>query len=317
MNTPARRLAIRHTTNFSYDRPVTRSAHLVHLRPVTDSRQYVSQYNLGISVPASVVEFGDVFGNAASRFEIQVPYTQLSVTGRSTVELIDEDPFAFLSTIPARPTFPLVWMPWERLMLHPYLQPVELPESQLKEITDFGMAFIERNNRDLLETLFAINLTLHRDHVYSPGCTSVLSTPYDFFVSKRGVCQDYANLFVCVARLLDIPARYVCGYIHTGNGGENRVDCDASHAWVELYIPNFGWKGFDPTNGTLPHMDHIRVAYGRNYVDTAPVSGTLYSPAVESMSVDVEVLDVLPTNGQVHDLVGAGPIGTGQITSSA
>jgi len=75
--------------------------------------------------------------------------------------------------------------------------------------------------------------------------------------NKRGVCQDFANLMICMARLLNIPARYVCGYIYTGNTGEAIAQSDASHAWVQLYLPNIGWKGFDPTNGVLPATDHV------------------------------------------------------------
>jgi transglutaminase-like putative cysteine protease len=106
------------------------------------------------------------------------------------------------------------------------------------------------------------------------------------------VCQDFSNLFITMARLLNLPARYVCGYIFTGNTGESRAQSDASHAWVQLYIPTVGWKGFDPTNGILPHMDHVRVGVGRHYRDTAPATGTIYSQAVETMTVDVEVTDV-------------------------
>src|SRR5438105_12613 len=82
---------------------------------------------------------------------------------------------------------------------------------------------------------------------------SLETTPYQVLVSKRGVCQDFANLFICMARLLGLPARYVCGYLHTGpSDGMSRATSDASHAWVQLYIPTIGWKGFDPTNGVLP-----------------------------------------------------------------
>ena len=97
-----------------------------------------------------------------------------------------------------------------------------------------------------------------------------------------------------MARLLHLPARYVCGYVFTGNTGAARAGSDASHAWVQVYIPGAGWKGFDPTNGVLPHLDHIRTGVGRNYRDVAPVTGTLYSPAQETMSVDVEVKDISP-----------------------
>jgi transglutaminase-like putative cysteine protease len=94
--------------------------------------------------------------------------------------------------------------------------------------------------------------------------------------------------------LLGIPARYVCGYLYTSNAGQSRAASDESHAWVELYVPNIGWKGFDPTNGVLPQTDHVRVAVGRNYRDATPTSGTLYGPgAKETMSVQVEVTDAV------------------------
>ncbi len=291
MNGTPRRLSVRHTTRYTYDRPVTRSTHRLHLRPVTDFRQNVLEHSLQITSPADLIDYEDVFGNRTYRFELTAPYTELKITAHSIVELTDFDPFAF-AEIPIRPSWPLVWMPWERVMLSPYLTPIELPDTQLQEICDYAMAFVDRNNRDLMETLFAINLAFKRDFIYSPGSTRLETTPYEVMVNKRGVCQDFANLFICMARLLGIPARYVCGYIHTGNHGENRFGCDASHAWVQLYIPNVGWKAFDPTNGTLPHLDHIRVAYGRHFRDTAPTAGTIYSPAYESMNIDVEVIDL-------------------------
>src|SRR5262249_7350905 len=149
-------------------------------------------------------------------------------------------PFAF-AALPIRPSFPLVWMPWELKMLQPYLQPVELPETQLLELYDYAMAFVERNNHDLMETLFDVNLTLFREYKYLPGSTPLETPPSQVFATNQGVCQASATLFICLARLLAIPARYVCGYIYTGNTGESRARSDASHAWVQLYIPNVGW----------------------------------------------------------------------------
>jgi transglutaminase-like putative cysteine protease len=294
MSLPTRRLLVRHTTRYTYDRPVARSTHRLHLRPITDLRQSCVEHKLSVSAHTSpVIEFEDVFGNRCCRFDINEPYSELTVTAESTVDVVDLDPFAFAS-VPIRPSFPLVWMPAERLMLNAYLQPVELPDTQLKEIYDFAMSFVEQNSHDLMETLFAINLAIYRDFKYVPGCTTLKTSAFDVLMTRQGVCQDFANLFIAMARMLGIPARYVVGYIHTGNNGQNRVGADASHAWVQLYIPNVGWKGFDPTNGTLPHLDHVRVAYGRHYRDTSPLSGTLYSPANESLAVDVEVQELMP-----------------------
>jgi transglutaminase-like putative cysteine protease len=232
-----------------------------------------------------------VFGNQASRFEISQPYSTLSITAESLVELSNIDPFAF-AMLPIRPSsFPLGWMPWERTMLAPYLMPSELPDTQLREIYDYAMQFVERNGRDLMETLFAINLELFNEYAYVPGSTSLATSPYDVMRTRTGVCQDFANLFICMARLLNIPARYACGYLYTGNTAVSRAQSDSSHAWVQLYIPDIGWKSFDPTNGVLPSIDHVHVAVGRHFRDTAPTAGTFYGYAREKMSIDVSVID--------------------------
>ncbi len=283
-----RRLIVRHANHFTYDRPVERSVHRLHLRPIHDLWQTLASYKLSITVNTEIIEFEDVFGNWTTRFEINQPYTELSITAESTIELLDTDPFAF-AKLSTRPMFPVSWRPWELKMLAPYLAPIELPDTQLDEIYQYALGFMQRNNSDLLETLFAMNLTLNRDFAYQPCSTSLETTPYDVLVNKRGVCQDFANLMICMARMLNIPARYVCGYVYTGNTGVNRAMSDASHAWVQLYLPNIGWKGFDPTNGTLPTTDHVRMAVGRHYRDTAPTAATLYTPAVENLRLDVEV----------------------------
>lgn len=284
-----RTLRIRHQTNYHYDRPVNRSDHHFHLRPISDWKQRVLSYDLTIEPLVPYVEYEDVFGNWATRFTVTKPYERMTVTAESIVEVLDVDPFAF-AQLPIRPpSFPLVWMPWERMMLAPYLTPVELPASQLTEIYEYAMSFVKRNDHDLMETLFGINLAFFRQYKYVPGSTALETTPFEVYTRKEGVCQDFANLFICMARLLGIPARYVCGYLHTGNSGASRAGSDASHAWVQLYIPHIGWKGFDPTNGVLPQLNHVRVGYGRHYRDTAPSAGVLYSPALEEMTIDVEV----------------------------
>jgi transglutaminase-like putative cysteine protease len=288
-----RRLRIRHTTRYTYDTPVQRSLHRLHLRPVIDWRQNLLSYQLTIGPQVQVIEFEDVFGNWAQRFEITLPYRELSVTAESLVEVVDTDPFAF-AKLPIRPpSWPLVWMPWERTMLAAYLTPAELPDTQLQALYDYGMQFVNRNHGDLMETLFAINLTLFREYRYVPGETEVTTSAFEVFQSRAGVCQDFANLFITIARLLGIPARYVCGYIYTGAPGNSRAASDATHAWVELYIPNIGWKGFDPTNGVLPQTDHVRVAVGRNFRDATPTAGTLFTRANETLTVEVEVTDAL------------------------
>jgi transglutaminase-like putative cysteine protease len=288
-----RRLRIRHTTRYTYDAPIRRSLHRLHLRPVDDWKQNLLSYELSVTPHVPVIELEDVFGNRTQRFEIPDPYTELEITANSLVEVVDCDPFAFARLPIKPPSWPLMWMPWERTMLAPYLMPAELADTQLQEIYDYAMEFVNRNHGDLMETLFAINLSFLRDFKYIPGCTDVGTTAFQVYASRAGVCQDFTNLFITMARLLGVPARYVCGYIYTGNEGRSRAASDATHAWVQLYIPNVGWKDFDPTNGVLPQTDHVRVAHGRHFRDATPTAGTLYGRANETMAVDVEVTDAL------------------------
>jgi transglutaminase-like putative cysteine protease len=304
-----RRLLVRHQTRYQYDKPIQRSAHRIHLRPLHSDRQVLHHHRLEIIPDVPIITCEDVFGNHTVRFEITQPYQELTVTALSEVELLDTDPFDFAKT-PDRPPFPLAWMPWERKVLAPYLEPDELPETQVKELYDYARSYLKRNNHDLLETLFDINLTLFREYQYVPGSTGVETSPYTVFSSKKGVCQDFANLFIYLARLVEVPARYVCGYVYTGNTGSCRAGSDASHAWLELYLPNIGWREFDPTNGVLPRSDHVRVARGRHFRDTAPMSGTLFTPAIETMGIDVEVSDAdeqaePPVNGETAPVAAA------------
>ena len=318
-STQVRRFRLKHVTSYDYDRPIERSAHRLHLRPIHDWKQRVCAHRIEVMPVANVLEHEDAFGNWTNLFEVAEPYRQMTIVSESTVELLDIDPFAF-ANLPIRPTFPLSWMPWDHKVLSPYLTPIELPEAQLVELYDYAMSFVEQNHHDLMETLFAINLTFFREYQYQPGSTNLATTPYDVLVNKRGVCQDFSNLFICLARLLGLPARYVCGYLFTGNraaeenangnqvvnvnGANNGASplnsansppaappSDATHAWVQLYIPNVGWKGFDPTNGVLPSTEHVRVSVGRHYRDTSPVSGTLYTMATENMTTTVEMVE--------------------------
>jgi len=285
----AQTLFVIHETTYSYTEPVERSAHRFRLRPVHDPRQFVLAHRLQLSVDGFRREFEDVFGNQTTMFEVSDPFQELVVRSEAQVRLRAEDPLHLRSPL-RRDTIPLVWMPWQRQMMMPYLLPPELPETQLRELSDFAMSFVERNEYDLLETLLDINRTLYRDVAYVSGSTTLATTPYDVYTSRRGVCQDFANLLICLARLLGVPARYRMGYIFTGTDYANKIQSEASHAWAELYLPWIGWHGFDPTNGCQAQLDHVRVACGRNYGDATPTSGTIYrGGGTETLALRVRV----------------------------
>ena len=120
----------------------------------------------------------------------------------------------------------------------------------------------------------------------------MFTTAFEVYVNRRGVCQDFTNL----VHLPRAPARRAGAlrvrlHLHRAEAPANQRQSEASHAWVQLYLPEVGWKGFDPTNGILTQTDHVRVAVGRNYLDATPTSGTIFvGGGGETLAVDVKVV---------------------------
>jgi transglutaminase-like putative cysteine protease/predicted glutamine amidotransferase len=285
---------VNHTTDYSYSAAVEHSTHTFRLQPVEDPTQEVVSARIAVSVEGEEILYEDVFGNQSLHYSIHKPYKQLTIHCTSRVKVYASPPDDH-SLSQRQSSIPLVWMPWQRQMMTPYLLPMELPETQLRELTDYAMSFVERNGYHLMETLKDINLSIYKDYKYVSGSTSLNTTPFEVYSARKGVCQDFANLFICLARLLSIPARYRMGYIYTGVNYENKIQSDASHAWVEIYVPYVGWRGFDPTNGCLVGQDHVRVACGRNYIDATPTSGTIFKGGdTETLTVNVKMTEIQP-----------------------
>jgi transglutaminase-like putative cysteine protease/predicted glutamine amidotransferase len=278
-----------HRTTYRYAHPVERSTHLLRLFPIHDRLQQLRSSDLSVSVEGRSHDFEDVFGNRSRRVVLDTKYRELTIIARSTVEALETDPLGF-ALRHVRSAIPLVWMPWQRNMLQPYLSPPELPESELLELLDYAMRFVERNDGDLLDTLLDLNDAIHREYTYVSGATTLGTTAFHVYATRRGVCQDFTNLFICLARLMGVPARYVCGYIFTGPKAPNQRQAEASHAWVQVYLPEVGWRGLDPTNGIVTSTEHVRTAVGRNYLDATPTSGTLFvGGGGETLDVEVRV----------------------------
>ena len=102
----------------------------------------------------------------------------------------------------------------------------------------------------------------------------------------HGVCQDHADALSAAAFSLDIPARYVTGYLHAEGG-----IAEASHAWAELHVPDLGWVGFDPSNGMCPNEHYVRLGSGFDALDAAPIRGVAQGMGTEALKVDVNVVE--------------------------
>jgi transglutaminase-like putative cysteine protease len=116
--------------------------------------------------------------------------------------------------------------------------------------------------------------------------TDSSTTAAEAFRMKRGVCQDYAHIFIACARHGGVPARFTSGHFLRADG---MVHQEAGHAWAEAFVPNLGWVGFDAANGICTTDAHARVAIGLDYLGAAPVRGTRYGGGTETLTVAVKV----------------------------
>jgi transglutaminase-like putative cysteine protease len=145
--------------------------------------------------------------------------------------------------------------------------------------------------RDLFEAVLELTERIHADFQYDSSATSINTQPVEIFRHRRGVCQDFARLQIACLRSLGVSARYVSGYLVTRPppGKPRLVGADATHAWVSVWLPDYGWIDFDPTNNQLANDEYITLAWGRDYVDVSPIRGVFLGGGAHQMSVSVDV----------------------------
>jgi transglutaminase-like putative cysteine protease len=148
--------------------------------------------------------------------------------------------------------------------------------------------------RPILGCAEALSTRLHEDLAYTPGVTTIGTSSTEVLENKRGVCQDFAHLMIACLRSRGLPARYVSGYLRTNAPAQAKdekklVGDGASHAWVSVWSPPYGWIEFDPTNGCFAGTDHVAVAWGRDFGDVSPLRGVFLGGADHQLTVNVRV----------------------------
>ena len=245
----------------------------VRLRPMDGNGQRCLDFTLELSHGATARSYVDGYGNRVHYFNLVRPHSGLSIVSRSTVETglgpdVDSG----------------------EELVQDFLR-FRTPVKDVDGVRDLAArhAIANPNSPALVEeALDALTRTISREFTYDRTVTSVYSAVDDVLALKAGVCQDFAHLFIAVARAMGVPARYVSGYIHTP--GE-RVTA-ASHAWAEAWVASKGWIGFDATHPvrTTPH--HVRLAVGRDYTDAAPTRGVYVGSSTGTMSIGVKTREV-------------------------
>ncbi len=263
----------------------------MHLRPRDLSYQSVHQSHVAISpVPDSRFQWLDSFGNRTEFFSIEHLHPHLTVTSKS---IVDRGRLEYESE--HSPTWEQVASSVRSPGGDDDRHAVEfLYDSRHcqrgKVFLDFAKGIAE-DKRSFVECVQLLNARIYQEMEYSPDATQVSTKPSEALERKQGVCQDFAQIAICCLRSLGIPARYVSGYLltHPAPGKEKLIGADASHAWLSAYAGDLGWIDFDPTNNLIPGVEHITVAWGRDYADVAPIHGVFVGGGYTQLSVSVDV----------------------------
>ena len=268
------RLEIVHSTRYHYSGPIAETVMELRLRPMDGNGQSCLDFELDVSSRIQPHSYRDGYGNNVHYFNLVRPHTRLSVTSRSVVETgrkLDTDPGEALVDDFLRYRSPVKDVPGVRQLAaqHPIADPSSGPSVE--------------------EALDKLTLAISHDFTYDRAVTNVYSSVDEVLALKAGVCQDFAHLFIAVARAMDVPARYASGYIHQPKAAGV---ASASHAWGEAWVPGRGWVGYDATHPVRTSEHHVRLAVGRDYSDAAPTRGIYVGSATGTMEVRVRTREL-------------------------
>jgi transglutaminase-like putative cysteine protease len=289
------RYHVTHETEYVYGAEVTHAHQLLHLSPRARDCQTCDSHAIVIAPePSRHSVATDAFGNPILRAELDKPHRQLTVTATMSVEVQTPPVIDARASLPwhkVRDQFSYAARPRSPQEIEASVYRMESPHVKLKRsIVEFSRDCFPRNE-PLLACADALLAKLHRELKYAPTETHIHTSVTELLETRRGVCQDFAHLMIACFRAHGLAARYVSGYLRTvaAPGKEKLVGADASHAWVSVYAPPFGWVDLDPTNGVRVGTDHITLAWGRDFSDVSPLRGVIVGGGSHQLKVRVTV----------------------------
>lgn len=271
------RFQVLHRTRYAYATPVRESFNEVRLQPMSNEHQQCDSFFLKVLPAVHLRHYEDFYANRVHHFEIPQPHDSLLIEGLSEVSTSRAN---WLD--PEATPFPLARIR-ECLRLErcfDYLQSseyIELDADTWKLAIDAA-----EGCPDTWQAAWKLMHWVHSRLTYAPLSTTAYTRMDEALRRRTGVCQDFAHVLIGLCRSLQIPALYVSGYLNTPGA-------DASHAWVEVYLPEIGWRALDPTHDRQPDENYVKLAVGRDYADVPPTRGHYKGTQQRSIEVKVEI----------------------------
>lgn len=272
---------IHHITKYEYDRQVKESINEIKIFPYQCKEQETVQQEMIITGHPVIQTFIDYWGNKSGSFNLLTPHQELIIENRLVVRTTTSSQLSFdfhasfeeLKKVVEGNINLLELSAADRIgaqeEINKIIQDIYSPEESVAAVVEACCEYI------------------YKYFKYKKGITTTETTIDEILEHQSGVCQDFAHLMLQILRTLKIPSRYVSGYVCPNKNGMRGEG--ATHAWVEVWIPSYGWAGIDPTNNIWVTNRHIKLAVGRNFVDCTPIKGTFKGPATQKLSVYVSI----------------------------
>ena len=278
------RVAIRHRTEYQFDRSVSLSPHLIRLRPAPHTRTPIHEYSLKVEPEKHFLNVQqDPFGNFVSRYVFPEKTRKMVIDVGLVLEMVTINPFDFFVEEYAD-KFPFEYPKQLHKELKPYF---EFTESGPR-LSDW-LQGVSREPTQIVDFLVALNQRLQQDIGYVVRMEPGVQTCEETLDLAKGSCRDSAWLLVQILRHLGLAARFVSGYLVQLTSDQKSLDGPSGptkdftdlHAWAEVYVPGAGWIGLDPTSGLFAGEGHIPLACTPDFVSAAPVTGAVSKSEVE------------------------------------
>jgi transglutaminase-like putative cysteine protease len=272
---------IHHITKYKYDRYVSESINEIRIFPYQCASQEVLQHDVLISNNPSIHIYKDYWGNRAGIFNVLESHQELVIESKLTIRTLVEN--IDLSGSNGN-SVALEKEVENNLALIELTKPDNIQFQD--KIYEIGYQFF--NQEDSIKSIVEkCSHYVFSNYTYTKGITTIETTIDEILSYKKGVCQDFAHLLLQILRTMNIPSRYVSGYICPNKDGMRGEG--ATHAWVEVWLPNTGWAGIDPTNNVWVSNLHVKLAVGRNFEDCSVAKGSFKGLAKQDLFVFVSV----------------------------
>jgi transglutaminase-like putative cysteine protease len=275
-------LSVEHILRYSYSNPVSLTPHTIYLMPKASPNQEIGHYQLDIQpVPNLLFKNIDVEGNAQFVAFFNIACQELSIKATFEVESKEFNPYHFIYFPFDAEKLPFKYPEKELSLLQPYLTQEDITTL----IHQFSRQIAADANWKTTDFLVRISKYIRENFIYEKRIEGAANSPETTLLSKDGTCRDYAVLMISACKSLGIAARFVSGYCYGSS-----LQAHELHAWVEVYLPGGGWRGFDPTAGVITDNQYITLASSSQAELINPITGGFRGNASSILDAYVNII---------------------------